>query len=203
MDLHNEAMARRLAQMCEGDTAAFDEFYACYAPFIMQIAYRVTQEQMEAEDICHDIMLEVLRRGHAYDPSRGSIKSWLAVMTRSRCIDKLRRRAKTEPLADPDLLRRDETGPAEEDPAVRRFQREALRSALSGLPLNQKQAIVGSYFEAHTHQELAETWSVPLGTVKSWIKYGVANMRKQFIKQGWVDQPEGGAEHEPLLKRKR
>ncbi|MHA6531321.1 RNA polymerase sigma factor [Paenibacillus sp. BAC0078] len=202
MDPHNEAMAEALVQMCEGSTAAFDEFYGCYAPFVMQIAYRQTQDLMEAEDICQDIFLEVLRKGRAYDPSRGTIKAWLAVMTRSRCIDRLRRKARIEPLADPDALRRDESGPPQEDPVVRRLQSEALGSAMQRLPDNQKKAILGSYYAAHTHQELADSWSVPLGTVKSWIKYGVANMRKQFIKQGWMEQPEGDTRNEPLQKRK-
>ncbi|KWX69302.1 RNA polymerase subunit sigma-24 [Paenibacillus riograndensis] len=201
MDPHNEAMAAALAKMCEGSTAAFDEFYGCYAPFVMQIAYRQTQDWMEAEDICHDIFLEVLRKGRAYDASRGTVKAWLAVMTRSRCIDRQRRKARTEPLANPETQLRNQDGP-QEDAAVRKLQCEALGDALQARPANQKKAILGSYYAAHTHQELADSWSVPLGTVKSWIKYGVANMRRQFIKQGWIEQPEGDISHEPLQKRK-
>ncbi|MNI79195.1 ECF RNA polymerase sigma factor RpoE [compost metagenome] len=99
------------------------------------------------------------------------------------------------------MLLRDQNGP-QEDAAVRKLQCEALGHALQSLPANQKKAILGSYYAAHTHQELADSWSVPLGTVKSWIKYGVANMRRQFIKQGWIEQPEGDISHEPLQKRK-
>ncbi len=201
MESGNERMAAILVQMCDGSTDAFDEFYACYAPYVMQIAYRQTQDRMEAEDICHDIFLEVLRRGKTYDPQRGSLRAWLAVMTRSRCIDRQRRRSRAEPLADPDALRQDESVPGQEEAALGRLQREALGSALQSLPANQKRAILGSYFAAHTHQELAESWSVPLGTVKSWIKYGITNMRKQLIKQGWIEQPEGGEPHEPERKR--
>ncbi|MGN7764436.1 RNA polymerase sigma factor [Paenibacillus sp. 22594] len=202
MDPHNEAMAEALAQMREGSTAAFDEFYGCYAPFIMKIAYGQTQDWMEAEDICQDIFLEVLRKGGAYDASRGTIKAWLAVMTRSRCIDRQRRKARTEPIADPETVHREPDGPLQEDAAVRKLQCEALGHALQSLPVNQRKAILGTYYASHTHQELADSWSVPLGTVKSWIKYGVANMRRQFIKQGWIEQPEGDTSHEPLQKRK-
>ncbi|SET90444.1 RNA polymerase sigma factor [Paenibacillus sp. NFR01] len=203
MDPSNEAMAGLLAQMCEGSAAAFDEFYACYAPFVMQIACRQTGDRMEAEDICHDIFLEVLRKGGAYDSGRGSIKAWLAVMTRSRCIDRQRRKARSRPVADPEELIREDAGPGQDELAVRKLQCEALGEALRQLPDNQKKAIVASYFGAQTHQELAASWSVPLGTVKSWIKYGVGNMRKQFMKQGWIDQPEGGMQHEPERKPKR
>ncbi|WP_246188198.1 RNA polymerase sigma factor [Paenibacillus tengchongensis] len=194
-------MADLLVLMCEGSTDAFDEFYACYAPYVLQIAYRQTQDRMEAEDICHDIFLEVLRRGRTYDPQRGSLKAWLAVMTRSRCIDRQRRKSRAEPLADPDILRQDESVTGQEEAVLHKVQSEALGSALQCLPANQRKAILGSYYAAHTHQELADSWSVPLGTVKSWIKYGIANMRRQLIKQGWIDQPEGGEPHEPARKR--
>lgn len=201
MDPLNETMAQRMAEMCGGDTAAFDEFYACYAPFVMQIAYRQTRDRMEAEDICHDIFLEVLRRGGHYDPSRGSIKAWLAVMTRSRCIDRQRRQARSHPVADPGELRHEAEEDPQADAILRKEQREALAAALQRLPENQKKAVVGSYYGALTHQELAYSWSVPLGTVKSWIKYGVDNMRKQFMKQGWMEQPEGGARNAANRKR--
>lgn len=197
MDLQNEEMMRRLHEMCDGSVQAFDTFYACYSPFVMQVALRLVGDRMEAEDICHEVLLEVLRRGRDYDPARGSIKAWLAVITRSRSLDRLRRQSRlqlsgeeTWPCADDGL------GADSEDAAISRLEREALRTAIFALPEPQKKAIMGSYFALRTQREMAEAWSVPLGTVKSWVRYGLSNLRKQLEKQGWGEQLEGGSEHE-------
>ncbi|MGG6313914.1 RNA polymerase sigma factor [Paenibacillus macerans] len=197
MDLQNEEMTRRLHEMCEGSVQAFDAFYACYSPFVMQVAGRLAGERMEAEDVCHEVFLEVLRRGRDYDPSRGSIKAWLAVIARSRSLDRLRRQARLQYPGD-EALERDaaEAEASGENEALSRLEREALRTAIYALPEPQKKAILGSYFALQTQREMAEAWSVPIGTVKSWVRYGLNNLRKQLEKQGWADSWEGGNEHE-------
>lgn len=202
MDLQNEEMTRQLREMCNGSVRAFDAFYACYSPFVMQVAGRLVGERMEAEDICHEVFLEVLRRGHDYDPSRGSIKAWLAVMTRSRSLDRLRRKARLKYPGD-EALRRDavDEDSSGENQVLSRLEREALRTAIYTLPETQKKAITGSYFALQTQREMADAWSVPIGTVKSWVRYGLNNLRKQLEKQGWGETLEGGNEHERAKQR--
>lgn len=183
-------MEQVMRDMCEGSAEAFDRFYARYAPFVLQLAKRMMHDPAEAEDLCHDVFLEVIKKGFRYDHGRGSIEAWLAVMTRSRCLDKLRRsrRIAVGEQADRQLhTDRDET----ERLAVRRIQREALQEALQALPARQKEAVAYSYLAARTQQELADSWNVPLGTVKSWIRYGVGNMRKYLESKGWRDDSEG------------
>ncbi|WP_018752976.1 RNA polymerase sigma factor [Paenibacillus sanguinis] len=198
MDLQNEEMTRRLQEMCDGSVQAFDAFYACCSPFIMQVALRLVGDRMEAEDICHEVLLEVLRRGRDYDPKRGSIKAWLAVMTRSRSLDRLRRRSRLELSGDEAWSGTVASGADSEDVAISRLEREALRTAIFTLPEPQKKAIMGSYFALQTQREMAEAWSVPIGTVKSWVRYGLNNLRKQLEKQGWGEGLEGGSEHERI-----
>jgi len=186
-------MAKVLRAMCEGSAEAFDLFYARYAPFIMSIALRMLDDRMEAEDVCHDVFLEALRRGGDYDPLRGSVESWLAVMTRSRCLDRLRRRQRVrcgigeeDAAAAERIAASSAPGNASpEEQALLRVQKEALWEALHALPPNQKQAIVGSYLGEVSQRELSVLWNVPLGTVKSWIRYGMNGMRRQLAKRGW------------------
>ncbi|MEK5479175.1 sigma-70 family RNA polymerase sigma factor [Paenibacillus sp. FSL R5-0407] len=191
MDPHDEEMAISLREMCDGSVEAFDLFYSAYAPFIMQVALRLLGEKMEAEDICHEVFLEVLRRGKDYDPARGSIRAWLAVKTRSRCLDRLRRRQRVAPIAE-ELGKADPSG---EDHILSRLEQEALRTAIHGLPDTQKKAIVGSYYSLQTQRQMAEAWNVPIGTVKSWIRYGLVNLRRQLEQQGWNGSSEGGKRH--------
>jgi RNA polymerase sigma-70 factor (ECF subfamily) len=186
-------MSDALREMCGGSVDAFDRFYARYAPFVMQIALRTLGERMEAEDVCHDVFLEALRRGHSYDPDRGSLEAWLAVMTRSRCLDRLRRSKRIVQTEEPALKLAHATAPAAEEHAVAHMEREAVRHALGHLPAEQRMAVIGNYFDEETQRELSDRLKVPLGTVKSWIRYGIRNMRKQLEKHGWYREEENGA----------
>jgi len=184
MNRSSEKMPELLREMCDGSAEAFDIFYANYMPFILHVALRVLGERMEAEDICHDVFLEVLRKGHSYDQSRGSLEAWLAIMTRSRCLDRIRRTRRISSV-DSDTEHPSAAAAGPEEQTESRLEREALREALGNLPLRQREAIIGSYYSAHTQRELSDAWNVPIGTVKSWVRYGIQNMRRQMEQRGW------------------
>lgn len=195
MDPNRPDMPGILRDMCDGSREAFERFYGRYAPLVMGVALRVLGDRMEAEDCCHDVFLEVLRKGSRYDASRGSIDAWLAVMTRSRCMDRLRRKRKIIVDRVEEELAGRKAGAAGIDPeeaAVMKLQRDALSEALQQLPGVQQRALVGAYYEAKSHREMADGWNVPIGTVKSWVRYGLRNMRKQLARKGWTDSGEGG-----------
>nr|WP_306812663.1 sigma-70 family RNA polymerase sigma factor [Paenibacillus soyae] len=182
--------------MCEGSSEAFNLFYSSYAPLVLRIACRMLGDRMEAEDVCHDIFLEAIRKGHRYEAARGSVDSWLAVMTKSRCMDRLRKRSRTvfiAPEESEDKLRVD-AGP--EEKALATLEKRAVKEALGELPEAQRNALVTAYFGNRTHRELAEEWQVPLGTVKSWIRYGTQNLRKALSRRGWAAEGYGREERE-------
>ncbi|MFD0710411.1 RNA polymerase sigma factor [Paenibacillus sp. GCM10027626] len=186
-----DEMIACLQQMLDGSVPAFDRFYERYAPFVMKIALRMLGERMEAEDICHDLFVEILHRRKLYDQTRGSIEAWLAVMTRSRCLDRLRRTGKVvitptgEERADAETAAH-AASPVEQ--VVQKMQREALHEAMGRLPAAQQRAVTSSFFNNRTHQEMSDSWQVPLGTVKSWVRYGLNHLRKEMEKRGWTDE---------------
>jgi RNA polymerase sigma factor (sigma-70 family) len=195
MELRRQDMVPVLRAMCEGSTEAFELFYDRYAPLVMQIAQRMLGDRMEAEDLCHDVFMEVLRRGRQYEVARGSLEAWLAVLTRSRCLDRMRRGSKvitgsidtvcglSQPAA---------TVPTPEETVLGKLERAAVRDALGRLPAEQRRAVMTAYYEAKTQREMAEEWKVPLGTVKSWVRYGLNNLRRQLARRGWATESEGG-----------
>lgn len=185
----------RLQRLAEGEPAAFDELYRRFAPAVYQIARNILQDDLEAEDVCHDVFLELIQHPEQYDPARGSLQAWLAVKTKSRAIDRQRKKqrqmAATQwqepfPHRDPTL-----------ETAFGQLEREQLREALRRLPACQRDAITATYFQAMTHQEWALRSGHPLGTVKSWIRYGLKNLKKNLIQLGWLEPSEGGRGHEP------
>jgi len=199
LDRRGDDMAAVLEAMCAGSVEAFDRFYERYAPLVMQIALRMMEDRMEAEDLCHDVFLEVLRSGRKFDRSRGSIESWLAVLTRSRALDRRRRARRAlqgSTHASGARIPEIETAAAPEDLVVLRFQRAAVREAFAALPSRQRRALANAFYSEKTQRELADEWNVPLGTVKSWIRGGLANLRKQMAVRGWIAGGEGGTPHD-------
>lgn len=88
----SEHVARLLQQIKRGSKEAFAQFYDEYVEFVFRIALNTIDDRQEAEDVCHDVFLEVYQKPESYDPARGSVAAWLAVKTRSRCLDRLRKK---------------------------------------------------------------------------------------------------------------
>ncbi|GFN33921.1 RNA polymerase sigma factor [Paenibacillus xylaniclasticus] len=187
MHTPDEEMTRVLRDMCCGSVEAFDAFYSRFAPLVLQIAYRTLGDRMEAEDVCHDVFLEALRRGDSYEEGRGSVAAWLAVIARSRSLDRLRKRNK---VIASDVIPAEQqlTADTAEERALERLRQEALKEALNQLPAEQRNAVIGRYYGAHTQREMSSAWNVPIGTVKSWLRYGLTNLRKQMDRRGWSQQ---------------
>src|SRR5690625_6175539 len=78
--------------MEQGSREAFDRFYQLHIDYVLNIAFQILKEQLTAEDVCHDVFLEIFKNPKKYNPKRGSVKAWLAVKTKSRSIDFLRKK---------------------------------------------------------------------------------------------------------------
>lgn len=183
MDQQEDALAL-IQGLKSGSEEAFDCFYKRYVPFMYRIALHMMKDPMDAEDLCHDVFMEAIDRLDQYLPEKGSLEAWLAVRIRSRCLDRLRKQQHEQEkyqLQERNALQ-GEQGIAEQ--VVRSLEREALLQAMATLPVNQREAIFQSYFKEKSHSELAMKMQKPLGTVKSWIRYGLRNMRKQLQQSG-------------------
>jgi RNA polymerase sigma factor (sigma-70 family) len=178
-----------LEQMSAGNKEAFDEFYQRYHQYIFQIAYKVLANRPEAEDITQEVFIEIYQKCDQYQASRGSIKAWVAVKTRSRSIDRLRK--KPEMLADKleDIIIN--ASPAADQFVIEKMEKDLLRAALLKLPLPQQQAIYHMYYDQFTQKEIALKTNRPLGSVKSSIRYGLQNLKKQKSLLRWIGSGGG------------
>jgi RNA polymerase sigma factor (sigma-70 family) len=182
MDMNKDEKLLKL--ISKGSQAAFNQFYENYISFVLQIAIKVLEDRVEAEDICHEVFIEVYQKPLQYKAHKGSVKAWLAVKTRSRCIDRLRKR---QPVLVNKLEKLDnEQSIKLEIHVLMEIEREVLEQALNKLPKKQRDLIYGAYFEGMTQKELAEAYEKPLGTIKSTIRYGLQNLRKQKSILHWA-----------------
>jgi len=158
----------------------FSRFYDRYAETVFRVAVQITGDEMEAEDVCHDVFMEAMRKWDRFDPERGSVEAWLVVMAKSRSLDRVRRlsRIRLGSVAEEELAERTDLNV--ETAVVRRWERERLKEALMHIPEAQRRAIAGAYFADLSHSELAADMGKPLGTVKSLIRSGIRSLRKMM-----------------------
>ncbi|MGZ3417255.1 MAG: sigma-70 family RNA polymerase sigma factor [Polyangiales bacterium] len=167
---------RLVAAMANGDRTALASLYDRYAALLLAVAARILGDRREAEDLLHDVFLEVWRQAEAYEASRGTVRAWLLVRLRSRAIDRKKSAGATRVVAvDPERLL-EERDPASDDPAFGP-DRAALRVALASLPEDQRTVLELGYFEGLSSSEIAARIDAPIGTVKSRVAAALSKLR--------------------------
>lgn len=162
-----------------GDRDCLAALYDRYAPALLAIGRRILGDRREAEDLLHDVFIEVWRMAGDYDEARGSVRAWLLMRMRSRALDRRKSAAisKRADLPAPDTVA-DAAGEPHggEDPALGP-DRQAVRRALEQLPAEQRQVLELGYFEGLSSSEIAERVCAPIGTVKSRVAAALSKLR--------------------------
>jgi RNA polymerase sigma-70 factor (ECF subfamily) len=165
-----------IAQVCSGDEGAMAVLYDRYARVVYSVALRVLADASAAEDVLQDVFIQLWRNPKAFDASRGSLMAWLAVITRNRAIDHLR---KLRPHEDSSETIVAVNASAQTD-AERNQAVQKVRSILAEMPQEQRMALEMAFFDGLTHTEIAGKTGQPLGTVKTRIRSGLLTLRKAF-----------------------
>jgi len=177
-----------LALIVKGDQRAFSQLYDRLNGPLYSLAIRMLGDASEAQDALQEVFLQIWRRAAFYDPEQSSVFSWAVLMTRSRVIDRLRRRDRRLRVivasADDDQTDIASAASQEEsaaDTAGRNEEAMRARSSLNQLPAEQRQAIELAFFNDLTHQEIAAQLGQPLGTIKARIRRGLLKLKEQTV----------------------
>jgi len=167
-----------IARLQRRDPHALAELYDRYGRLAYSLILRVVRDAGIAEDLVQETFLRVWNRVHGFDAEKGAIGPWLLAVARNRAIDYLRSAGGRERNA----LEFEETGhPAlytdmERDLLLSDSARR-VKSAMEKLSANQRQVIELAYFEGLSQTEMAERMGQPLGTVKTWVRTALKNLR--------------------------
>lgn len=162
------------------DELAFAEIYDRYAGLLYGVALRVCSSPLKAEEIVQDTMMKLWRNPRGFDANRGALSTFLLTLTRNAAIDALRRdRHPTSSLTDEEgealPLPSADSGPLE------RAELEAVsvrvKTALLGLSDAHRRTVELAYFRGSSREEIALEMNVPVGTVKSRLKYALDKLR--------------------------
>lgn len=165
-----EAIAR-------GSRLSLKRLYELESRRLYGIALRIVRRSDVAADVLQDAFLQVWQNARQYSPERGSAEAWLTGIVRFRAIDAVRKLGRELPSADPML------GDATIEPDVierlgSEADADALKRCMGLLDGEQQRSIVLAFVEGLSHSEIAARLSAPLGTVKSWVRRGLLNLRK-------------------------
>jgi RNA polymerase sigma-70 factor, ECF subfamily len=163
-----------LARVQRGDEQAMASLLDRYSKVVYSVALRVLRDPAAAEDVLQEIFMQVWRNPEGFRATRGSLGGWLAVVSRNRSIDFLRRRRPTGSVEDVVLASPCNLGEESE----RNLMTEKARSLIVTLPQEQRKTLEMAFFDGLTHSEIAEMTGEPLGTVKTRIRSALLVLRK-------------------------
>ena len=172
-----------LDRVRERDAAALEALYDRHHRVALSVALRLVRNQQVAEDVVQDAFLAVWRQAGTFAGQRGSVRNWLLSIVHHRAVDWLRRREVAQPPVALDVVQEtmgdlaDTRGGEVWEDAARSIERQQVRTALGGLPPEQRQTVELAYFGGLTCQQIGERLGVPLGTVKGRMRLALQKLR--------------------------
>jgi RNA polymerase sigma factor (sigma-70 family) len=169
-------------RMANRDEAALKALYDTTSAKLFGLALRVVNKREWAEDVLQEAYMHIWRAAVDYRASLSPPMAWMGLIVRSRALDFLRRRATermhlTQELDEvlSDTLEGDSPNPM--NTALASEQAWALQQCLNQLDNKQREVVSLAYLRDLSHSDLAEQLKLPLGTVKTWIRRGLEQLR--------------------------
>ena len=167
------------SQLQNGQTDILGVLYDRHAGLVYGIALKLLSNTAEAEDLTQDIFLSLTRKS-SFDAQRGTLRTYLAILTKSRALDRLRARTrqqqKLRDQASNENVRVVSEAPMAEITQSERSQE--VRSALEQLSTKEREVLEMAYYQGLSQSQIAERLNIALGTVKSRSRRGLLKLRQ-------------------------
>ena len=181
----SEADADLFLQLQNGQTDVLAILYDRHAALVYAIALQLLKNTTEAEDLTQDIFLS-LTRECSYDRQRGSLRTYIAIVTRSRALDRLRARSRNQKRlceqSSDENARVELENPIEDISQLERSHE--VRQALQQLSSNEQEVLKMAYYQGLSQSEIATRLDIALGTVKSRSRRGLLKLRQALVNIG-------------------
>jgi len=164
------------------DPQAMSEVYGRYGKLAYSVVLAIVRNAPLAEDLVQETFLRVWNRAQSFDGQRGGLSTWIVAVARNRAIDYLRSCEGRAIHGEIDVERLERRGASSifDDRALTIDRVRRLRAAYQKLDPCQKAVIEMAYYEGLTQVEMAERLKQPLGTVKTWVRTALKNLRNEL-----------------------
>jgi RNA polymerase sigma-70 factor (ECF subfamily) len=175
----------RTAARDEGSAEAFERLYRACAPLLLGVAQRIVRRRELAEEVLHDAFAKIWEAAGTFDPLAAQPVAWMAAIVRNRAIDVSSSHGVSRVESYDARLDEDPEGTLDrlfdwqgaDETEDRRRALQGLRECLGGLAAAERQSLVLAYQHGLSHSELAAHLRKSLGTVKTWVRRGMAHLR--------------------------
>lgn len=172
-------LLRLIQATAGGSKRAFEELYQATSPKLYALAMAVLRNSDHAQEVLQEAYINIWRSAATYSASKGSVQTWLNVIVRHRCIDRIRHApVPTEELSLLDWSNIEASGPSPLQLVQADAEAVDLARCMQGLGGSQQRALSLAFFHGLTHSELANKLKLPLGSVKSHVRRGLENLRR-------------------------
>ncbi|GIE92908.1 RNA polymerase sigma factor [Paractinoplanes rishiriensis] len=175
----DEELAARLR---DGDDKALRTAYDRHGAAVLYLAQRLLGNRADAEDVTQLTFVAAWTGRDMFDPQRGTLLGWLLGIARRKAVDRLRSSAREGRVTE--TVRAQHAPPDEPETPERIVDRLVVADELSRLPDEQRRTLELAFFDDLTHPQIAAVTGLPLGTVKSHIRRGMANLRRRWEVDG-------------------
>lgn len=168
-----------LPRLGAGDPDAADDCHERYAGLIWSLARRHTRAAVEAEDAVQEIFISLWKNADRFDPAKASEAAFVTMIARRRLID-LHRRKERRPEAtvvESELETVPDGRPGEVE---HRAEAHRVTRIIEKLQPKERKAVLLSVYEGMSHSEISNRMELPLGTVKTYIRRGLAQVREML-----------------------
>lgn len=171
-----------LAACARGERSALRRLYEREGRFLLGVALRIVRERAAAEDVLHDAFVAIWSKAASFDAARGDGRGWMCSIVRHAALDAVRASGRAvgvdedtldalqeaDPPAAPDML----------DAFALRSTLGRLDDCLARLDVAKRNCVLFAYLDGCTHAEIAQRLGAPLGSVKAWIRRGLASLKE-------------------------
>ncbi|MGB2968567.1 MAG: ECF RNA polymerase sigma factor SigK [Candidatus Nanopelagicales bacterium] len=173
-----DVMTELLVATSLGDEDAFRKLYDVMAGSVFGLVRRVLRDSAQSEEVAQDVLVEVWRLAPRFDRAKGSGKTWILTMAHRRAVDRVR---SAQSASDRDyrysVAAHEPDQDTVADAVETRLEQRQVKNALGLLTQTQRSAIELAYYKGYTHNEVAATLEIPLGTAKTRLRDGLIHLR--------------------------
>jgi RNA polymerase sigma-70 factor, ECF subfamily len=161
-----------------GDDKALGEIYDRYALMVYRLALKILGNPNDAEDLTQEVFVTFWQGANKYEPQRGALSTFLAVVARSRSLNKLRQNKSRQNLVEQYGQNVSHSVPATGlDTAHLENLADRMGAALAQIPVEQRQTLELAYYGGLSQSTIANQLDIPLGTVKTRSRQGLLKLK--------------------------
>lgn len=176
-----------MAEVQAGDKKSLGKLYNRYNRILFGMIYKVLRNREESEDLLQEVFVQAWEKAEQYDPTRGTVYSFLVTMTRNKAIDRTRSKAYKNSRKDDHVINDDDfslnlshNSPNPEEDMELHERAVKVREALGSLNKKEREVLYISYFHGLSQTEISDKINIPLGTVKYRMRQGMIKLREML-----------------------